>query len=57
MTDDSAKMFAAVHKAGCILDLVVKDSFKTIPETVKALEKCSSFVSFFHHRTKVTEKF
>lgn len=54
MTDNGANMVAAVHKAGwshhpCFahtLNLIVKDSLKTVPEVVKVLEKCSAIVSF-----------
>ncbi|XP_075891661.1 uncharacterized protein LOC142894282 [Nelusetta ayraudi] len=57
-------MVAAVHKAGwrhqpCFahtLNLIVKDSLKSVPEVVKLLEKCTAIVSFFHHSTQATEK-
>lgn len=64
VTDNGANMVAAVHKAGwrhhpCFahtLNLIVKDSLKSVPEVVKLLEKCSAIVSFFHHSTQATEK-
>lgn len=64
VTDNGANMVAAVHKAGwrhhpCFahtLNLIVKDSLKSVPEVVKVLEKCSAIVSFFHHSTQATQK-
>lgn len=58
MTDNGANMVAAVHKAGwrhhpCFvhtLNLVVKDSVKSVPEMVQVLEKCSVIVSPQHKR-------
>lgn len=38
------------------LNLIVKDSLKSVPEVVKLLEKCTAIVSFFHHSTQATEK-
>lgn len=64
VTDNGANMVAAVRKAGwrhhpCFahtLNLIVKDSLKTVPEVVNVLEKCSAIVSFFHHSTQATQK-
>ena len=64
VTDNSANMVSAVHKAGwkhypCIahtLNLVVKDGIKAVHEVVQLLTKCSSIVSFFQHSAKATEK-
>lgn len=64
MTDNGANMVAAVRKAEwrqhpCFahtLNLIAKDSLKTVPEVVKVLEKCNAIISFFHHLTQATEK-
>lgn len=64
VTDNGANMVAAVRKAGwahypCFahtINLVVKDSIKTVPELLDIKQRWSAIVAFFHHSTKATEK-
>ena len=64
VTDNAANVVAAVHRAGWAhypcsahtLNLVVKDSIKTLPELLHIQHRCSAVAAFFHHSTKETEK-
>lgn len=64
VTDNGANMVAAVHKAGwahypCFahtINLVVKDSIKTLPELLDIQHRCSAIVSFFSPQHKSNRK-
>ncbi|KAK1895771.1 Zinc finger BED domain containing protein 1 [Dissostichus eleginoides] len=64
VTDNGANMVAAVRRAGwahypCfahILNLVVKDSIKALPDVLDIQHRCSAIVPFFHHSTRAAER-